>query len=54
MMVILQNIRKAIAFFAFFTCISVFSQTTYDFTSGLTLYSTGAGPITWLSLQSTE
>ena len=41
MMVILQNIRKAIAFFTFFTCISVFSQTTYDFTSGLTLYSTG-------------
>lgn len=37
----LQNFKKAIAFFTFFSCITIFSQTTYDFTSGLTFYSTG-------------
>jgi len=41
MMIILQVFKKATAFFTFFYCICGFSQTTYDFTSGLTLYSTG-------------
>lgn len=37
----LQNFKAILFAFLLFTGISVFSQTTYDFTSGLTIYSTG-------------